>query len=336
MKNLLSRNAEDPVEAVSPEPSEPHQVNQTQERSRVVDTPKRILGAVYQFGEFKAEEPLTIVMMQAFQAGCYKSIACQLYLTVGGGVLGGVLFPVGLIAILLTGAELFTSDSLFMVASFLGGKIHYGSLVRNMVLSWIFNYVGVLCWAAFLTMWSGQLENAGQVDYAIYVAEQKALKPWHEIFLRGIGANFLICLAVWQATTANEVAGKILAIWFPVMAFVIIGFDHCVANMYFITLGMWYGAEVSVVQLLFLALLPATLGNMIGGGFGLGLVYWYLDDSFASTTVLKGKIVDAVTYYPGRDKKVTVSDDESDAQIGACDSNEISETVTHNQVHDEA
>ena len=125
-----------------------------------------------------------------------------------------------LIAILLTGAELFTSDSLFVVITYWAGKIPLRRMMRNLVFSWVFNFCGALFGATFLTYYSGQLELVKQVDFAVYFAEKKALQPWHEIFLRGIGANYLIALAVWLFTTAQSVAGKILAIYFPVVTFV--------------------------------------------------------------------------------------------------------------------
>lgn len=272
--------------------------NGTNERNAAANTPKDALQRIYDLGEHKADEKLYILSLQAFMAGCYKSIACQIYLTVGGGVLAAALFPVGLIAIILTGAELFTSDALYLVGTYLGGKIHYGKLARNMAVSWIFIYIGCLFWAGFLAYLSGQLADADAVEFAVYTAEHKAHQPWGQIFLKGIGANFLICLANMQALTSGDVAGKILGIWFPVMAFVVLGFDHCVANMYYITLGMWYGANVTIVQLLFLALLPATLGNMVGGGVLMGVVYWILYDSMASRERLIARLREALMYKP--------------------------------------
>eukprot|EP00977_Amphora_coffeiformis_P015520 scaffold4535_cov179-Amphora_coffeaeformis.AAC.5 len=166
--------------------------------------------------------------------------------------------------------------------------------MRNLVFSWVFNFCGALFGAVFLTYYSGQLELAKQVDFAIDTAEKKTLQPWHQIFLRGIGANYLIALAVWLFTTAQSVAGKILAIYFPVVTFVLIGFDHCIANMYFIPLGMMYGAKVTVFECLFMALLPATLGNIVGGALGMGFVYWYLHDDSARQNQLMNNLGDAM------------------------------------------
>jgi formate/nitrite transporter FocA (FNT family) len=97
--------------------------------------------------------------------------------------------------------------------------------------------------------------------------------------LKGIGANFMVCVGVWQAMCAEEVAGKILALWFPISAFVIMGFEHCVANQFMIPIGMMLGADISIKELLLEALLPATLGNIVGGGILVGGIYWYVYDS---------------------------------------------------------
>lgn len=275
-----------------------HDTSLTPTAAPTTNSPYAVLKAVYALGLHKAHESWGVLFMQAFQAGMYKSFACQLYLTVGGGLVGGLLFPISLIAILLTGAELFTSDSLFVVITYWAGKIKLRSAMRNLIFSWVFNFCGALFGAVFLTYFSGQMEVAKQVDFAIYTAEKKALQPWHQIFLRGIGANYLIALAVWLFTTAQSVAGKIMAIYFPVVTFVLIGFDHCVANMYFIPLGMMYGANVTIFECLFMALLPATLGNVVGGALGMGFVYWYLHDDSARQAQLMNRLGDAMSERP--------------------------------------
>jgi formate/nitrite transporter len=210
-------------------------------------------------------------------------MAGHLYLAVDGGVLGAALFPTGLIAVILTSAELFTGDALVFVASVLGGKVSFGKLLRNWTVSWIMNFAGCLFWAAVLAYASDSLEDLGRSELAVKVALKKAMQPWWHIFLKAIGANFMVCVGVWQATCAEEVAGKILAIWFPISAFVLMGFDHVIANQFFIPVGMLYGADISISHLLFQALLPATLGNIVGGGIMVGAVYWYVYDSMTSS-----------------------------------------------------
>ncbi|HPW17120.1 MAG TPA: formate/nitrite transporter family protein, partial [Candidatus Aminicenantes bacterium] len=108
------------------------------------------------------------------------------------------------------------------------------------------------------------------------MAAEKAALSFGAAFWRGVGCNWLVCLAVWMAAAADDVAGKLLAVWFPIMAFVGLGFEHSVANMFFIPNGMLYGAGVSAGQFLLRNLLPVTLGNIVGGAFFVGFIHWWL------------------------------------------------------------
>ena len=261
---------------------------------KATKAPKDTLLAVYKTGEYKAALPMNLLMVQSFMAGVYIAMAGHLYLAVGGGVLGSALFPTGLIAVLLTSAELFTGDALVFIASVLGGRVSFYKLVRNWSVSWLMNFAGCLFWAGVMVYASDSLADLDRVDYAIAVALKKNHETWLAIFLKGIGANFMVCVGVWQATCAEEVAGKILALWFPIAAFVMLGFDHCIANQFFIPLGMMFGADISVSELLFHALLPATLGNVVGGGIMVGAVYWYVYDSMASSKVLMHGIRESI------------------------------------------
>ena len=226
--------------------------------------PKETLIAIYSAGKYKANLRLNVLTIQSFMAGIYIASAGQLYLTVGGGVLGAVLFPYGLIAVILTSAELFTGDALIFVASVLGGQVQLKSLIRNWTVSWLSNFLGCVSWALVMAYLSNALVDVGAQELAIKVAEKKALNVMYSIFIKGIGANFskfipfdwyilffsycsysyltnyvfclviskVVCVAVWQGTCATEVAGKVLALWYPTAAFVIMGFDHVVANMF--------------------------------------------------------------------------------------------------------
>lgn len=251
--------------------------------------PKETLQAVYAAGKYKAGLTLNVLAVQSLMAGAYIASAGQLYLSVGGGVLGAALFPGGLIAVILTSAELFTGDALIFVASVLGGRVGFASLLRNWTVAWISNFAGCLLWAYFLGFLSDALVDLEADALAVKVAEKKALNSMGSIFLKGIGANFMVCVAVWQATCAEEVAGKVLALWFPTSAFILMGFDHVVANMFLIPMGMMLGADVTVGRM-FAALFVATLGNAIGGGIFVGAVYWYVFDSMAGFGGLTGRI----------------------------------------------
>ncbi len=116
------------------------------------------------------------------------------------------------------------------------------------------------------------------------IAQAKVSQGFLVLLLKGIGCNWLVCLAVWLAVSSEDLTGKILGIWFPIMAFVAIGFEHSVANMYFIPAGIFYGAQVTWGQFLLNNLLPVTIGNVIGGAFFVGVVYWYLYGSPGEST----------------------------------------------------
>ena len=260
--------------------------------------PQKVLETIYGVGQFKAELPLKYLMLQSFLAGIYKSVGCHTFVTIGGGVLGAVFFPVGLIAIVLTGAELFTGDLLILVQCYLSGKVPGKSLVRNLCVSWVMNFCGTLLWAGLIGYASGAVEDKGQVDFAIDLAYDKVSQPWGHILAKAIGANFLVCLALWQAMTADDVASKILAIWFPIVPFVINGLEHVVANMFFILLGMMFGADISVGEMLWWNLIPATIGNIIGGAFGIALSFWYLFQPTSEQTRLESQMHDALYMSP--------------------------------------
>ena len=147
------------------------------------------------------------------------------------------------------------------------------------------NFSGCLFWAYVLAYASDSLESLDKIEFAVAVALKKTKASWLAIFLKGVAANFLVCVGVWQAACAEEVAGKILSLWFPINAFVLMGFDHCIANQFLIPLGMMLGADISVNKLLFEALLPATLGNIVGGGLLVGGIYWYVFDSKMRVTI---------------------------------------------------
>lgn len=160
--------------------------------------PAKVLQAVYKVGEFKAELPLEYLLVQSFLAGLYKSVGCLTFVVVGGGVLGAALFPVGLIAIILTSAELFTGDLLILVVSVLSQRVTWTSLWRNLVVSWVGNFAGTLVWAALIGYSSGVVEDNDRVEFIRNLAEFKTNQEWGNVLCKGIGANFLVCLAVWQ------------------------------------------------------------------------------------------------------------------------------------------
>lgn len=193
----------------------------------------------------------------------------------------GIVFPIGLMMVVLLGTELFTGNSL-MVTAVLAKKITVGQLLRNWVIVYIGNFIGALIMAALMAFF-GQLDiGAGSLAvYTAKVAASKASLPWINAFILGIFCNFMVCIAVYLGNTAQDTAGKIWGIFFPIFGFVIAGFEHCVANMYYIPAGIFAamnpayaqmiadaGINISVLnfETFFTAnLIPVTLGNIVGG-----------------------------------------------------------------------
>lgn len=120
-------------------------------------------------------------------------------------------------------------------------------------------------------------ESDAYTHAAITLALQKAYLPqWHQIFLRAIGANWLVCFAVFASISSRDIGGKIIAIWWPTATFVALALDHVVANMFFIPMGIWCGAPMTVGYYIWKSMIPTCLGNMVGGGLFVGAAYWYL------------------------------------------------------------
>ena len=207
--------------------------------------PKDTLKAVYAAAKYKAGLRLDVLCLQSTMAGIFIAFAGQLYLSVGGGIIGASLFPGGLIAVVLTSAELFTGDALIFIASVLAGQVPFMKLIRNWSLSWIFNFLGSVLWAYFLGYLSNAIKDSGATDLSIKVAEVKALDSMGSIFLKGVGANFLVCIAVWQGTTAEEASGKVLTIWWPTASFILLGFSHCVGKFERVTKSQVFASKTT-------------------------------------------------------------------------------------------
>jgi formate/nitrite transporter len=207
-------------------------------------------------------------------------------------LLGGVAFSLGLVLVVVGGAELFTGNAL-MVMALAAGRIHLGEMLRAWAIVYVGNFIGA-AGCALLVFLSGQyLLGDGTVALvALQTATAKATLPFDRALFSGILANVLVCLAVWLALGAHSTTDKILAIVFPISAFVAAGFEHSIANMYLLTEGLLikdYAPHEFVAKLTGLPeldgldwpllarnLVPVTIGNIIGGGMLVGLVYWFV------------------------------------------------------------
>lgn len=151
-----------------------------------------------------------------------------------------------------------------------------------MLMHWALTFFGNLAGSLFIVGivigYGGVLDDKLYREEAIKFADKKAYTPhWHQIFIRAIGANWLVCVACWLAFQARDVASKIAAIWWPVFAFVALGLDHVVANMYFIPMAIFLGSPtITVGYYIWKSMIPALLGNIVGGGVFVAAVHWYL------------------------------------------------------------
>lgn len=183
---------------------------------------------------------------------------------------GAAMFPVGLILVVMCGAELFTGNNL-MTLAVMDKKITWAKMFRNWGLVYITNLIGSLL-LVLIVYYSTTLGDAA-ADKAIAIAESKATLTITQAFLRGILCNVLVVLAVWLATAGQDIVSKIFACWFPIMLFVLCGFEHSIANMFFIPMGMALGASVTIGQLI-TNLIFVTLGNIVGGAIIIPFMYF--------------------------------------------------------------
>jgi formate/nitrite transporter len=242
--------------------------------------PSEIAELVEKAGVAKASIALHALIMLGVLAGAFIAFGAAFYimsmtgtdLTYGPSrVLGGVVFSLGLILVVIGGAELFTGNALIVMA-WVDRHISTQALLRNWTIVWCANLAGALLIAAALSQTS--LITSGFGATAATIATGKmALAPL-DIFVRAILCNSLVCLAVWLSFAATDVTGKILSLILPVAAFVALGLDHSIANMFLLPLGLMAGAEGSAA-LAAQNILIATTGNILGGAGGVALAYRY-------------------------------------------------------------
>jgi formate/nitrite transporter len=247
--------------------------------------PAQVAVLVEQVGVKKATLPAVPTLALGLLAGAFIAFGAMFSTLVmtdsplglgPGRLLGGLAFSLGLILVVVGGAELFTGNNLVVMA-WAARKITTAQLARNWTLVYAANLVGSLG-TALMVLWSGVLELGGGAvaETAITLAQAKVALDVTEAFFRGILCNVLVCLALWLCFAAHDVSGKVLAIVFPISAFVALGFEHSIANMYLIPIAMLAGAEGVTVAGFLANLVPVTLGNVIGGGVFVALIYWLI------------------------------------------------------------
>lgn len=256
-------------------------------------------------GEKRAGQTALRTIALSFLGGAYIGMGGFFALRASGGLptavwgpltnlIFGALFPVGLMLILLTGAELFTGNCLTLAGAFFYGKIRFGALLKNWLLSWTGNFGGALFFAWGMVYASGLIfeSTATGLPWAekiVSIANAKSSLSFCDAFLRGILANWLVCLSVYLAGASDTLPGKAAGLWPPVAAFVAMGAEHSIANMFFVPLGIFAGKShiytaagasppLTASWETFAAanLLPVTLGNIVGGAIFVAGFYYLL------------------------------------------------------------
>ena len=246
--------------------------------------PAEIAHLVEAVGVRKAKMPPSQALPLAFLAGAFIAIGAALFtivITGTGEVLGvgltrwvgGISFSIGLVLVIIAGAELFTGNILITM-TWAAGKVSVGQMGANWFLVYLGNLTGALC-LAVMVFWAQtyQIADGAPLSIAVKIAQGKVALTPDAAFARGVLCNVLVCLAVWLCFAAHSVAGKVLVIVPPIAAFVALGFEHSIANMFFIPVGMLYGAEGVTIAGLAENLVYVTLGNVLGGA-SVGGVYW--------------------------------------------------------------
>lgn len=262
-------------------------------------TPAEVSQVMCGVGERKAKNCTASLVILGILAGAYIALGAELaslvmsdmskYLGIGfTRLMGGFVFSVGLILVVIGGGELFTGNALVILAA-LDKRITVRQLLKNWIIVYLSNLVGaliVVCLMYATGLWDAGSGLVGA--QAVMIANGKVNLTVVQGVSRGILCNWLVCLAVWLAAAAKDVSGKILAIIFPIIAFVASGFEHSVANMYFIPMGIVLKGQKIIMNVLpvgsdlsnltwtrfVVSLIPVTVGNILGGALFVGVLYW--------------------------------------------------------------
>lgn len=258
--------------------------------------PAETAAVAVEAGAKKTKRTWDKLLLSSFLAGAYIAFGALVAITVSSGLdpatwgtlptlFTGAAFTLGLVLVLIAGSDLATGNMMLVPLSAMRGKIGGKDVVVNLSVVLLGNLIGALFVAFFLAIQSGVIggsgEEAGSVAAMTHerlatIATDKTDETVWQTFLRGVGCNWLVCLAVWMSLSATTVSGKILAIFFPIMAFVAMGFDHVVANMFFLPAAMFAGVPDVGWGDTLLNWGVAGVGNLVGAVIFVATSYWYL------------------------------------------------------------
>jgi formate transporter len=253
---------------------------------KMYKTPKEAALALETICVYKASMRTDRLALLSFVAGVMVAFGGLFALSVAGGwptapkglqkLVLGACFQVALSFIVIFGGDLFTGDTMTFAVGLLVRAVSWRDAARVLTVSYLGNFAGAVFGAAFFGYWTELYETTPWLEYVTGLAVVKCGYPVQVALLKGIACNWLVCLGVWMALCAESVEGKILASALPITAFAATGFEHCIANMFYVPLGLMYGAPTTFGIFLYRNLLLVTLGNVIGGAGFMGIIIWWV------------------------------------------------------------
>lgn len=229
--------------------------------------------------EFKINRRFMKVLVSSMLAGLFIGLGYYANIIILGGnenglnrFLGGFVFSVGIVMVIIAGADLFTGNCLVMFGVF-DKKLKFSKVVIHLLVVLLGNFIGAL-FLVFLLYFS-KMPEIKTIEYVNYIATKKLSLGFGEAVFRGILCNILVAIGVYMSYASKNISGKILASVLPISAFVIMGFEHSVANMFILPLSLMY-QDLSVFEIIFNNIIPVIIGNFIGGGIILPLAYYYI------------------------------------------------------------
>ncbi|KAF4970544.1 hypothetical protein FSARC_2453 [Fusarium sarcochroum] len=292
-------------------------------------TPQETIELVSRSGVKRGNMRADKIFLSAVSAGCLLGFGCGVslcamtapwYAENAPGLVklfGAGVFPLGLVLVVLTGADLFTATTMFTLTAVLQGRLS----IRKMALHWFLCFFGNLAGSLFVMAiimgYGGVFDAPLYKNQVISFATKKQIDPQvHQIFLKAIGCNWLVCLAVFLGIQAKDLASKVIGMWWPIFAFVVLGLEHVVANMFYMSLAIFLKTpDLTVGLYIWKGMIPATIGNIIGGGGFVAVYYWYMylaneDPVKIDGAVYQGPLVDSHMHFLNSRRKSTVHSDE--------------------------
>lgn len=241
--------------------------------STVCLTPKETSEALIVTAQNKVAMTVPKRMIMSIMAGLYISLGAQGFMvTYENLFLRAAVFPVGLMLIVLVGGELYTGNCL-MTFAYLQKKITLGDYAKSLLQVFIGNLIGALVVVGLL-YFGGVYNNTSLSETVVKIANSKLSLTFMQSLSKGILCNILVSLGVWFATTAKDTTGKILGCWFPVMLFVLCGYEHVVANMFYLPMAAVFDHSITAANVIIDNFIPVALGNFIGGGILVPMMYY--------------------------------------------------------------